>query len=250
MNITKIISAVRKARKVRDLNNFHRIPRSGIDVKNEEFNGVLLLLKSMFKQFKTEKCHIEISFYGEIFITLNESGHRFELSIANRPNIKNSKELLKKLERNKFIKLDIDYSKNSLTISIRTIRKRSEWKHFQAPENNNDWSILAETILKEVKTRVRYYNNDDYSHFSINHSNKEDKIAAIHLGSALLGQSSMLYHVSKSLRKMVYIESLSITKNCIAIKKSDTWKESNHCFGKKEDAFFDKYLSEYVAGND
>jgi hypothetical protein len=250
LNIQNLISAIRKAKKVRSLNNFHRIPRSGIDVKNEEFNGVLLGLKDMLKQFKTENCDIDISFYGEIFITINESGHRFELSIANRPNIKNSKELLKRLETNKFIKLDNDYFNNSLTISIRTIRKRSEWKHFQAPENNYDWSILAETILKEVKARVRYYNNDDYSHFSINDSSKEDKIAAIHLGAALLGQSSMLYHVSKSLRKMVYIESLSITKNCIVIKKSDTWKESNHCFGKKEDAVFDKYLSEYAAGND
>ena len=67
MNIQKLIS-VKAARKLRILIDFHRVPRGGIDVSTEEFNDVLIILKDLFKLFKIQKCNIEISFYGEIFI--------------------------------------------------------------------------------------------------------------------------------------------------------------------------------------
>jgi len=247
MNIQKLISSVRQAKKLRPLNDFHRAPRSGIDVTTEEFNDALYLLKELFKQFKVHGCKIDISFYGELFVLLPESVHRFELAISNRPNIKNAKDLLKKLENVQFLKLNNIDVNNTLTVSIKTIRPRAEWKHFSVSEFKSDYALFAESILKELRKRVRYYNNPDTNEWTVNHSSTEDKLAVIHFGGALLGPASMLYYLSQHLRKVIYVNDLSINGNQITVNKSYPGDETNHYFGKKEHAFFKKYLFDYTA---
>lgn len=245
MNIQKLISSVRQAKKRRAINNFHRAPRRGIDVIDEEFNDALSLLKALFKQFKASGCKIDISFYGEIFVSLPDSAHRFELAISNRPNIKNADDLLKKLEGVQFVKLENVDLCNTLVLSIKTIRPRAQWKHYSVSEFENDSGLFADTILKELRQRVRYYNNQDTIEWSVNHSSTEDKLAAIHYGGALLGPASMLFYLSKHLRKVIYMREISISDNQITVNKSYFNEESNHYFGKKEDAFFKKHLFEY-----
>jgi hypothetical protein len=247
VNIQKLISSVRQAKKLRQLNDFHRVPRSGVDVIDKEFNDALSLLKDILKKFEDLNYRIEISFYGEILITLNESGHRFELSMINRPNIKTTETILQKLEEVQFIKLNSFDLNNSLTISIKTMRSRSEWKHYLATEYKNDGSLLAEIIIKEIQQKVRYYNNYDQVDWAVNYSSTEDKLAAIHLGGALLGSSSMLFYLSKSLQKMIYVKDLSIAGNQIDVNKSYFNEATSHYFGKKEKAFFEKYLFGYAA---
>jgi hypothetical protein len=244
VNIQKLISSVRQAKKLRQLNDFHRAPRGGIDVMDKELNDALSLLKELFKQFKANDCKISISFYGEVFVSLPQSEHRFELAISNRPDIKNTKALLKRLESTQFVKSDSFNVSNTLVVSIKTIRPRAMWKHYLVSEFKNDYGLFADTILKELRQRVRYYNQDT-SEWEVNHLSTEDKLAAIHLGGALFGPTSMLFHLSKYLRKVIYVKDLSITGNQITVNKSYFNEESNHYFGKKEDAFFKKYLFEY-----
>jgi hypothetical protein len=247
MNIQKLISSIRQAKKRRPLNDFHRVPRGGVDVHPDNFNDTLLLLKGMFKQFKAINCFIEISFYGEILITINENGHRFELSITNRQNIKNPDKLLKELEKVSFLKLGSIDINDSLTVSIKTMRRRSEWKHLLVSEYNNDETLLTEVIIKEIKQRVRYYSNLDLGDSTLNDVSTEDKLALIHFGGALYGPSSMLFYLSKYLRKVIYVKDLSITRNQITVNKSYFTEETNHYFGKKEEAFFDKFLFNFAA---
>jgi hypothetical protein len=247
VNIQKLISSVRQAKKRRSINDFHRGPRSGVDVIDKEFNDALSLLQELFKQLKASGCKIDISFYGEVFVLLPESLHRFELAISNRPNIKNADGLLKKLKSVQFVRvgnIDVD---NTLVVSIKTIRFRAEWKHYSVSEIKNDYALFAETILKELRQRVRYYNNPDSNEWEINDSNTEDKLAAIHYGGALYGPTSMLLYLSKHLRKVIYVKELSITDNQITVNKSYLCDETNHYFGKKEDAFFEKYLFNFAA---
>ena len=245
MNIQKLISSVRQAKKRRAINDFHRTPRSGIDVIDKEFNDSLSLLKGLFKQFKANGCKIDISFYGEVFVSLPESVHRFELAISNRPTIKNAVGLLKKLESVRFVKLDSFDTNKTLVVSIKTIRSRAEWKHYSVSEFKSDYGLFAETILKELRQRVRYYSNQGPDEWTVNHSSTEDKIAAIHYGGALYGPTSMLFYLSKHLRKVIYVRDISIIENKITVNKSYFNEETNHYFSKKEDAFFKKYLFEY-----
>ncbi len=247
MNIQKLISSVRQAKKFRPLNDFHRSPRSGIDVIDKEFNDVLFLLKELLKQFKASGCKIDISFYGEVFVSLPESVHRFELAISNRPTIKNTEVLLKKLESIQFVKLDNIDVDDTLVVSIKTIRSHAKWKHYSVSEFKSDYCLFADTILKELHLRVRYYNNPDSNEWTVNDSSTEDKLAAIHFGGALLGPASMLFYLSKHLRKVIYVKDLSITGNQITVNKSYFTEETNHYFGKREEAFFDKYLLGFTA---
>lgn len=247
MNIQKLISSVRQARKRRAINNFHRTPRGGVEVTDKEFNTALSLLKELFKQLKVSGCKIDISFYGEVFVLLPESVHRFELAISNRPSIKSAEGLLKKLESAQFIKLDNMDVDNTLVVSIKSIRSRAKWKHYSVSEFKSDYALFADTILKEIRQRVRYYNNQDSTEWSVNYSSTEDKLATIHLGGALFGSVSMLFYLSKHLRKVIYVKDLSISGSQITVNKSHVTEEMNHYFGKKENAFFEKYLLGYNA---
>lgn len=242
MNIQKLISSVRQAKKRRVINDFHRAPRSGIDVIDEEFNDALSLLKELFKQFKASSCKIDISFYGEVLFSLPASVHRFELAISNRPSIKDAKNLLKKLEGAQFVKLDNWDVGNTLVVSIKTLRQRAEWKHYSVSEFTVDYGLFVETILKDLRQRVRYYNAPEPNEWIVNYSSTEDKLATIHFGGALLGPSSMLFYLSKHLRKVIYVKDLSITGKKITVNESYFNEETNHYFGKKEEAFFAKYL--------
>jgi hypothetical protein len=246
VNIQKLISSVRQAKKRRAINDFHRAPRSGIDVTDEEFNDTLSLLKELLKQFKANGCKIDISFYGEVFILLPEGVHRFELAISNRPNIKSTEGLLKKLEGAQFVKLDNWGVGNTLVVSSKTLRNNAEWKHYSVSKYTGDYGLFTETILKDLRQRVRYYNNSNLNEWTINDSNTEDKLAAIHFGGALFGPTSMLFYLSKHLRKIIYVKELSITDNQITVNKSYLYDETNHYFGKKEADFFDKYLFSYA----
>jgi hypothetical protein len=241
MNIQKLISKVKIARKRRLINRFHLSPKSGIDVGDEEYQSVLPLLKDMLKCFKANKCSIDISFYGEIFITLAECDHSFELSIANRPRCIDIKSAETHLGDNHFIKMNSSSFESTLTVSVKTMRRKSEWKHYLVSEFGTDGLVLAELIIKNMHQRVRYYSTSDEA-LSLDQQTKLDRLAAIHLGGAILGESSMLYHLSNSLRKIIYISKITISAKSITIGNSLGRESSYHYFGDREAHFFSQYL--------
>jgi hypothetical protein len=248
MNIQKLISQVKQAKKRRILNEFHQSPRSGVDVSDEKFQSALLLLQNMFKYFKANKCGIHISFYGEIFITLMELGHSFEISISKRPKSVVLQDLEEQLLTNTFIKLSHNNAKATLTLSVKTLRKRAEWKYYDIKEFNDDGQLLAETISKDIIQRVRYYSSNDEV-FSTNHGTTKDKLAAIHLGGALLGKQSILFYLSASLADKNFIQSISITPYQIITSHPFYERETTHHFKEKEHEFFIKYLYGYINNN-
>jgi hypothetical protein len=243
MNIQKLISQVRAAKKRRLINNFHFAPKGGVDVSDEEFQSVLLLLKDMLKCFKNNKCSIEVSFYGEIYITVIELGHSFELSISNRPHCADIKYADIHAKDNLFIKLNSSSFSNPLTVSVKTLRKRSEWKHYCASEFGTDGLVLAEVVLKDMGQRVKYYSTGDDILIQ-EKPTKADILAAIHLGGATLGKPSMLHHLSNSLRDVIYVSRITISVNSIIISDS-LGTESSYYFGDREAKFFSHYLINY-----
>jgi hypothetical protein len=244
MNIQKLISKVRVAKKRRLINNFHLSPKSGVDVENEEFQSVLLLLKDMFKWFKANNCNIQVSSYGEIYITLIELGHSFELSIANRPCCIDIKNADTHLIYNPFIKFIGSTFENQLTVSVKTTRKKSEWKHYRASEFGIDGILFAELVIKDMNQRVKHYSTDD-DLFILEQPTRQDILAVIHLGGATLVNSSMLYHLSKSIRQEIYVSKIMISANSVIISDSLGIEITQHFFGDREAKFFSQYLLNY-----
>jgi len=245
MNIQKLISQVKQAKKRSILNEFHQSPRSGVDVSDEKFQPTLLLLQNMFKYFKANKCDIHISFYGEIFITLIELGHSFEISITSHPRCVDFKILEEQLLTNTYIKLSNYDAKSILTVSVKTLRQRAKWKYYDIKKFNDDGQLLVGTISKDMIQRVRYYSSNDDEIFSINHRTTKDKLAAIHFGGALLGKQSILFYLSASLADKIFIQSISIAPYQIIISYSFYKSETTHHFKEKEHEFFIRYLFGY-----
>jgi len=241
MNIQKLISAVRQARKRRKINDFHETPRSGIDVSDDEFNVTLVMLKTLFKYFKAQSCLIHISFYGEIIITLTEMGHSFELSITNRPHFLNIDEYLEQLKTAAYIRLPSHNPHNSMTLSVKTIRPKAIWKHYSIDINNTE-NTLIEQVFNDLKTKMNSYSNQEGESSYAVIPSKNDLLAAIHFGGAFLGTSSMLYHLSKLLTNRIYIREISIAEHVISIDGSNYADKSEHWFGKREAKFFTQYL--------
>ena len=244
MNIQKLISKVKIARKPRLINSFHLSPKSGVDVGDEEYQSVLQLLKEMLKCFKANKCGIAVSFYGEIFITLAECDHSFEISIANRPHCIDIKNAEPHLGGNHFIKMNSSSFESTLTVSVKTMRIKSEWKHYLVSEFGNNGLVLAELVIKNMTQRVKYYSTKD-DFLTLNQQTKADILAAIHLGGPTLGESSMLFHLSNSLRKIIYISKITISANSIIISDSLGRESAQHFFGDREANYFTKYLIGY-----
>lgn len=245
MNIQKLISQIKQAKKRRILNCFHQSPRSGVDVRSNEFNNVMILLKDILKCFKSKHCGIHISFYGEILITLHELDSSFEFSISSAPHHIDKKALEALLTENSFAKtIDVD-SVSSLMISVKTMRKKSQWKHYCAADFNMDGSVITENIYKDISQRVRYYSHINNEGQCLKQVTKEDKLAAIHFGGALLGKASMLFHLSKSLQNKIYVSDISISNSKIIISDSPINSTLSHVYGAKEDHFFRKYLCGY-----
>ena len=245
MNIQNFISQVRKAKNLRVLNYFHQSPRSGVDVKQEDFIEVMLLLKNILKFYKSKNCDIGVSFYGEIYISINGTGHAFELSISNAPSSIKIKAIEASLDRIDFAKMSHFGSVSSLMVSVKTLRKKSHWKHYCASDFNMDATLIADNIYKDLLQRVRYYSYTINEEHYLNQVTKEDKLAAIHCGGALLGKSSMLFHLSKSLQDKIYVNDISITNNEIIISDHSNRDVHVHFYGTTEDKFFRKYLCCY-----
>ena len=245
MNIQNFISQVRKAKNLRVLNDFHQSPRSGVDVRQEDFNEVMLLLKNILKFYKSKNCDIRVSFYGEIYISINGTGHAFELSISNAPSSINIEALEASLDRSDFAKISHFEPVSSLIISAKTLRKKSHWKHYCASDFNMNGTLIADNIYKDLLQRVRYYSYTINEEHCLNEVTKEDKLAAIHCGGALLGKSSMLFHLSKSLQDKVYVNNISIRNNEIVISDHSNSNAHVHFYGTTEDKFFRKYLCYY-----
>lgn len=48
----------------------------------------------------------------------------------------------------------------------------------------------------------------------------------------------MLFYLPKFLQEIIYVKDLSIPPNIITVNKFYTGEQTNHYFGKKEDAYF------------
>jgi len=157
MNIQHLISKLRKARKIRQVFLFHDKPRSGIDVPNEDWQFALQILAGGFKQYKAAGCSIEISWWGEVFVTLPDFLTPFEISINHKPMLLNVDKIAKEGNESRFTIISNANFNKSLSISVRPLRYRGLWKSF---ELNDDVGNIGENVLDHVYKKISSYVND------------------------------------------------------------------------------------------
>ena len=248
MNIQNLISKVRKARKIRQVFLFHDKPRSGVDVPNEDWKFALEVLTSAFKHYKSVGCVIEISWWGEVFVTLPDFLTPFEISINHKPMLLNIDKIAEEAkEKNFSIINDASFNK-SLAISVRPLRYRSKWKSFKL---SCEVGGFGEVTINHIYQKISSYGQQELHELEqLRQISVDDIVAVIRLGSVILGSRSSFYHLCNEFKKQVFISGLTIENSSIKIESYSFELNNEYPLGKKEWLFLQKYLPSDELGED
>lgn len=240
MNIQNLISKVRKTRKIRQVFLFHDKPRSGVDVPNEDWKFALEVLASAFKHYKSVGCVIEISWWGEVFVTLPEFLTPFEISINHKPMLLNIDKIAEQAKENNFSIINDTSFNKSLAISVRPLRYRSKWKSF---ELNDEVGSIRERTLEHIYQKISSYAQQDLHELEqLRQITTDDIVAVIKLGSVILGSRSPFHHLYTEFKKRVFITGLTIDNSSIRLDNYGFKPNFEYPLGKKELLFLQKYL--------
>jgi hypothetical protein len=244
VNIQNLVSLVIKARKRRQIFLFHDNPRSGIDVPEDDWNYVISLVTDLFKFYKAQGCNIEVTWWGEIFISLPSFETPFEISINHKPTYIKVDQVIKTIKDFGLARIsNLDFA-TSLSLSVRPIRKRTKWYAFPVDINVADPVLLAENIYEHICQKVSSYTKPEDGVDKLRGITKEDLTAIVRLGGVLLGRNSMLHYLAAELDRRIFISNVIISDSSITIDAGWFNEESVHHIGKKELKFFQKYLPE------
>jgi hypothetical protein len=240
MNIQTLISKISKARKIRQAFLFHDKPRSGVDVPNEDWQFALKVLASAFKHYKSAGCVIEISWWGEVFVTLPDFLTPFEISINHKPMLLNIDKIVEEAKENKFLIISDASFNKSLAISVRPLRNRVKWKSF---ELNDEVGSVGERILDHIYQKISSYAQQDQQQLEqLRQITTDDIVAVIRLGSVILGSRSSFHHLCNEFKKQVFISDLIIENSSISFESYSYRTKLQYPLGNKERLFLQKYL--------
>ncbi len=250
MNIQKLVSLVKNARKRRQIFLFHDKPRSGIDVPEDDWNFVINLVTGLFKFYKAQGCNIEVTWWGEIFISLPNFETPFEISINHSPHHIKIDQVIKKVKDSGVARISNSGLETSMSISVRPVRKMSKWHSFPIDIYVTEPANLAAKVHEHIHSKISSYYKHDDELDKLRIITKEDLIAVIRLGGVLLGKNSMFHYIAAELDRRIFISKLIIFDSTIIIDAGRLYEESIHYFGKKELKFFLKYLPEQMVLTD
>lgn len=244
MNIQKLTSLVRQARKRRKAFLFHDKPRSGIDVPNKDWPKVVELICSLFKYFKSQNCRIEVSWWGEIFVTLSSYDTPFEISINQRPLIKNVSDIIKEVNESGISTVCVEDYFDTYSITVKPIRKNSKSHSFPVDIISNQQAELGDLILEHITHKISSYYSQCGEFIKLRRVNSGDIIAIIRLGSAQLGRQALFYSIAIELSKRIFVKGIEIKSGRLTLVGGSYEHDCVYQLGKKEMKFLSYYLPE------
>ena len=240
MNIQRLISKVRKARKIRQVFLFHDKPRPGIDVPDDDWDFALKTLARAFKYYKAAGCSIEVSWWGEVFVALPDYLIPFEMSIHHRPTISNIEKVAKEASENLFSIISNANFNNSLVISVRPLRQRAKWQSFELNDENE--SIGVKTY-DHIYRKISSYGQQESNELEqLKKVTTEDVVAVIKLGSVILANSYCFQCISTEVKKQIFVKALTIEDSIISMGSYVSLSDTEYHLGNKELIFLQKYL--------
>jgi hypothetical protein len=244
MNIQKLISLIRQARKRRQVFLFHDKPRSGIDVLNNDWPQVVELICSLFKYFKSQNCQIEVSWWGEIFVTLSDYDMPFEISINQRPLIKNVSDIIREVNESGISTVSVEDYFEIYSITVRPIRKNSKIHSFPINITSKLVTDLGDLILEHITRKVSSYYSQCDEFIKLRAISIGDIIAIVRLGSAQLGRQALFYSIARELSKRIFVKGIEIKSGRLTLVGGSYEHDCVYQLGKKEMKFLSYYLPE------
>ncbi len=244
MNIQKLISLVRQARKRREVFLFNDKPRSGIDVLKKDWPKVVEFIRSLLKYFKSQNCQIEVSWWGEIFVTLSSYDTPFEISINQRPLIKNVGGIIKEVNESDSSTVCVEDYFGTYSITVRPIRKNSKSHSFPIDITSSLETDLSDLILEHITRKVSSYYSQCDEFIKLKKVSSDDIIAIVRLGSAQFGRQALFYGIAKELSKRIFVKGIEIKSGLLTLVGGSYDHDCIYQLGKKEMKFLSYYLPE------
>jgi hypothetical protein len=242
MNIQKLASLVRQARKRRQVFLFHDTPRSGIDVPDHDWTDTIQFMSKLFKYFKSQDCQIEISWWGEIFVTLPDYETPFEVSINQTPIFNNVDDSIRAVKQKKSEIIKVQGVFCQYVVSVRPIRQNTKWYEFPIELTNTEPTSLGSMIIKHIIRKVSSYHSQDIEFSKFKKITKNDFIAVVRLGAANFGRFSLMHNITCELKRRIFVNKVNIEHGVIIISSGIYESDSIYPIGKKEMKFFLTYL--------
>jgi hypothetical protein len=244
MNIQKLTSLVRQARKRRQVFLFHDKPRSGIDVHNKDWPTVVELIGSLFKYLKSQNCQVEVSWWGEIFVTLSNYDTPFEISINQRPLINDVSDIIREVNEGDITTVFVEDYFEKYSITVRPIRKNSKNHSFPIEITSTQEADLGNLILEHITRKVSSYHTQCNELIKLRKINSDDIIAIVRLGSAQLNRKALFYNIVRELNKRIFVQGIEIECERLTLIGGSYEQDYNYQLGKKEMQFILNYLPE------
>lgn len=219
MNISKLIQALNKAKKLRRALPFHHQKIHGLDIPDEEYPKVLPIIKAIFKSLKSHGFDIRISYWGEIMVIEPYRKINVILSIGYFEDETKLAVIRKELATKNY--LEVTHNQlvfNRLQLKFRGARAGTKWRVFYLDEVKvlDEFALsIARQIIDKTASLTT---NSRFNFFqSFNKVTIEDVMAMARYGAALYGRNTALYFLVRDKNISFYPDSVIIESHQIQL---------------------------------
>ncbi|MDN3490072.1 MULTISPECIES: hypothetical protein [unclassified Pseudoalteromonas] len=159
MNIQTLLSEIKQAKKRRVILDYHPSPVSGVDVMAKDWKPSLVLLHGLFKLFKANNCSITITWWGQIFITPENSNTAFELALGYKLVNVEMHDVRTLMREQDFTILRLATANPYYTVSLRAHRSSTKWKDIPFDIGRDSAEKLATALHLDMLIKIKSYSS-------------------------------------------------------------------------------------------
>ena len=245
MNIQTLLSEIKQAKKRRVIFDYHPSPVSGVDVMAKDWKPSLVLLHGLFKSFKAKNCSITITWWGQIFITPENSNTAFELALGYKLVNVEMHDVHTLMREQDFIILRPATATPYYTVSLRAHRNSTTWKDISFNIGCDSAEKLATALHLDMLIKIKSYSNAGLQIEKVSLSD-DDLLAALHYGAAKFGNNSQFYRISSVILNSMRRWEVELMENQITAQTQYPIKSRTFQLNDKEVMFLRSFLPPIV----
>jgi len=245
MNIQTLLSEIKQAKKRRVIFDYHPSPVSGVDVMAKDWKPSLVLLHGLFKLFKANNCSIKITWWGQIFITPENSNTAFELALGYKLVNVEMHDVRTLMREQDFTILRLATANPYYTVSLRAHRSSTKWKDIPFNVDCDSAEKLATALHLGMLIKIKSYSSAGLQ-IKKHSLSDDDLLAALHYGAAKFGISSQFYSISSVILNSIRRWEVELMENQITAQTQHPINSRTFQLNDKEVMFLRSLLPPIV----
>ena len=245
MNIQTLLSEIKQAKKRRVILDYHPSPVSGVDVMAKDWKPSLVLLHDLFKLFKANNCSITITWWGQIFITPENSNTAFELALGYKLVNVEMHDVRTLMREQDFTILRLATATPYYTVSLRAHRSSTKWKDVPFDIGRDSAEKLATTLHLGMLIKIKNYSSAGLQ-IEKHSLSDDDLMAVLHYGAAKFGINSQFYSISSVILNSMRRWEIELMENQITAQTQYPITSRTFQLNDKEVMFLRSFLPSVV----